>query len=199
MFKYKWMCSLILDWLFPSFSTIFISFPSFPALPPFFWLFPWLYLHADPSFLTKTPPGSKVLNSSVQGQCPHWPGAGKRGQGCKPSFGSHSWWKDFHMCKSLRTKTADSMSAKFSGSASGSGHLRDHPKWDFPHLSHNISAQWKWTQKPPCRRKERDVSLYLEKQLRERQCLTRHPAWQLPGANTRSVFPWLILLPTSCI
>lgn len=149
IFKYKQMRSLIRNQLLPSLSPVFISFPSLPAsiflLVFISCFFPWLDLYIDPSFFPKTPLGSKVLNFSVQGQCPHRPVAGKRGQGCKPSFGSRPWWKDFRMCKSFRTKAADSVSARFSGSASGPGHRGDHPMWDSLHHSHNISAQGKWT------------------------------------------------------
>lgn len=72
--------------------------------------------------------------SSMQGLCSSKTRVWMSGQGCWPSFGSHPSWQDSHMCKSCRKNIADSVNDL----PRVQWHHRDHPLWDFPHLSHNI-------------------------------------------------------------
>lgn len=72
--------------------------------------------------------------SSMQGLCSSKTRVWMSGQGCWPSFGSHPSWQDSHMCKSFRKNIADSVNDL----PWVWWHHRDHPLWDFPHLSHNI-------------------------------------------------------------
>lgn len=183
----------------------FLSFPSCFYLSSGFitWFFPWLDLHIDLRFLPRTTPGSKGLSSSVQGQCPHRPRAGKRGQGSKPSFGRHPWWKDFHMCKSFRTKAADSVSTRFSGSASVQDIAGTTPCGTLLIIPIAFQLRENEHPKPPRRRRgnEEMSACILENQLREGQCLTRQPARgvpETPFASSRAVFLRLLLLLTSC-
>lgn len=69
-------------------------------------------------------------------------------QGYKPSFGSHPCWKGFHMCKSFRTNTADSVSDYVQW------HHRTTPCGTFPPITFQLSGNEH--QKPPWRRKEKE-------------------------------------------
>lgn len=162
MFNYKWKCFIvrppILHWLFSSFlplQYLFISFLSLPAstflLVSITKFFPWHLsldyiwtpvffpkphqVHASPQFLCARPVALQVC-------C--W----ERDQGYKPSFGSHPCWKGFHMCKSFRTNTADSVSDYVQW------HHRTTPCGTFPPITFQLSGNEH--QKPPWRRKEKE-------------------------------------------
>lgn len=100
----------------------------------------------------------------MQGLCSSTARVWMRGQSCWPSFGSHPYWQYSHMCKSFRKNIADSV-----GDLPWvQWHHRDHPLWDFPHLSHNIWTQTmesKATLKKSRKRNHKIAASRLEKEL----------------------------------
>lgn len=102
--------------------------------------------------------------SSMQGLCSSKTRVWMSGQGCWPSFGSHPSWQDSHMCKSCRKNIADSVNDL----PRVQWHHRDHPLWDFPHLSHNIwthTMESKATLKKKRKRNHKIAARRLEKGL----------------------------------
>lgn len=100
----------------------------------------------------------------MQGLCSSKTRVWMSGQGCWPSFGSHPSWQDSHMCKSFRKNIADSVNDL----PWVQWHHRDHPLWDFPHLSHNIwthTMESKATLKKKRKRNHKIVAWRLEKEL----------------------------------
>ena len=184
---------------------LFISFLSLPAstflLVSITKFFPW-HLSFDYIWTPVFSPKPHQVHPSPQFLCARpvslqiccWEGD----QGYKPSFGSHPCWKDFHMCKSFRTNTADSVSDL----PYVQWHHRTTPCGTFPPITFQLSENEH--QKHPEEEKKKKrchkrAAWGLEKKLRSGQCLARQRAPGVLGnphlPNSQAVFVWLFLMP----